>query len=184
VVKESHQRAPVGSLTLTRLVIGTSVYHNLHALEAGMGNGFMTCKTKRSRISSAGDRTHRMNFVLFQLHTLSLSSLAFHSDRIIDAVYEYPHPKTTVTYSVLTSTLPSNSPWSTVCILRTCSHHRHRLLQHIDSSSFLSQYLLLLASSRRPALCGIRRGFLGACGSGVGGGRSFWELDLGWLCGS
>jgi hypothetical protein len=75
VVTESHQRAPVGSLTLTRLVIGTSVYHNLHALEAGMGNGFMTCKTKRSRISSAGDRTHRMNFVLFQLHTHSLSPL-------------------------------------------------------------------------------------------------------------
>ena len=50
------------------------VYQNLHALEAGTGNGFTTRKNKKIRTSSAGDRTHRMNFVLFTSRSLLLLS--------------------------------------------------------------------------------------------------------------
>jgi hypothetical protein len=43
---KSHVRDSVRPLAVTQLVIGMAVHRNLHALEAGMGNGFMTCKTK------------------------------------------------------------------------------------------------------------------------------------------
>jgi hypothetical protein len=58
------------------------------------------------------------------------------------------------------------------------SHHQHHPAQSFDSLSLLPRLSLLLASSRRLALCGIRREFLGACGSGGGGGGRVWRLGL------
>ena len=49
-----HARDSVRPLAVTQIVTGMAVYRNLHALGAGMGNGFMTCKTKDQELVVPG----------------------------------------------------------------------------------------------------------------------------------
>ena len=85
-VTSSHARASVRPLAVTQLVIGMAVYPA--CIRSGNGKWLYDLQNKRPRISSAGNRTHRIisrtfNFTLLSLHLFS----CFHV--VTDQLAEY-----------------------------------------------------------------------------------------------
>jgi hypothetical protein len=86
------------------------VYRSLHVLGAGMGNGFMTCKTTKPRISSAGNRTQCLLFSYFSASLSCLFFLLSCSNRSIGRVYYYSYLQPSSVPCLSLSTSEHNKP--------------------------------------------------------------------------